>query len=245
MLGVRQWRHGAFCVSRQHRLCRRWPFFMYYSCPIHVHYSCIIHIISYYSCCVYSSSVKQCLPSVNQEQFPIQMTQNCKHRKCLQILAEEDFPLKLLWRTPIKIHRRADRRRQPRSREHRFSTAKATSSTQRPQTCTEAATKYYNYIVNETDEEREHRLPTLTKATRLDQATLKVYSQNYLLRYSDTQQELCTSWISFQRTRDSRSAFTPLATMGFTVSFILQWTVFNTQNVWHVRKRYICKQSPY
>ena len=25
ILGVRQWRHGAFCVSRQHRLCRRGP----------------------------------------------------------------------------------------------------------------------------------------------------------------------------------------------------------------------------
>ena len=25
MLGSRQWRHGAFSVSRQHRLCRRWP----------------------------------------------------------------------------------------------------------------------------------------------------------------------------------------------------------------------------
>ena len=25
MLGVRQWRHRAFCVSRQHRLRRRWP----------------------------------------------------------------------------------------------------------------------------------------------------------------------------------------------------------------------------
>ena len=126
--------------------------------------------------------------------FPIQMTQNCKHSKCLQILAEEDFPLKLLGRTPIKIHRRTDRRRQPRSREHRFSTAKAT---QRPQTCTEAATKQYSYIVNETDDEREHRLPTLTKATRLDQATLKVYSQNYPLRCSDRQQESCTSRISF------------------------------------------------
>ena len=157
------------------------------------------HVLFMKGCCVYSLSVKQCLPSVNHEQFPILMTQNCKHSKCLQILAEEDFPLKLLWRTPIKIHRRADRRRQPRSREHRFSTAKATSSTQRPQTCTEAATKYYNYIVNETDEEREHRLPTLPKATRLDQATLKVYSQNYLLRCSDRQQELCTSRISFQR----------------------------------------------
>ena len=42
-----------------------------------------------------------------------------------------------------------------------LSTAKATSPTQRPQTCTEAATKYYNYTVSETDEEREHRLPTL------------------------------------------------------------------------------------
>ena len=126
-----------------------------------------------------------------------------------------------------------------------LSTAKATSPTQRPQTSTESATKYYNYIVNETDEQREHGQPTPPKTTRLDQATLKVYSQNYLLRYSDTQQELCTSWISFQRTRDSRSAFTPLATMGFTVSFISQWTVFNTQNVWHVKKRYICKQSPY
>ena len=169
----------------------------------------LFHVLFMKGCCVYSSSVKQCLPSVNHEQFPIQMTQNCKHSKCLQILAEKDFPLKLLGRTPIKIYRRADRRRQPRSREHRFSTAKATSSTQRPQTCTEAATKYYNYIVNETDEEREHRLPTLPKATRLDQATLKVYSQNYLLRCSDRQQELCTSKISLQRTRDSRSAFTP------------------------------------
>ena len=38
-----------------------------------------------------------------------------------------------------------------------LSTVKATSSIQQPQTSTEAATKYYNYIVNEIDEEREHR----------------------------------------------------------------------------------------
>jgi len=37
-------------------------------------------------------------------------------QKWLQILAEDDFQLKLLKRTPIKIQRRADRRRQPRSR---------------------------------------------------------------------------------------------------------------------------------
>ena len=69
-------------------------------------------------CCVYSSSVKRMF-TVNHEQFPIQMTQTCKHSECLQILAGEDFPLKLLWRTPIKVHQRADRS-QPRNREHRL-----------------------------------------------------------------------------------------------------------------------------
>ena len=64
-----------------------------------------------------------------------------------------------------------------------------------------------NYIVEETDEGKKRRLPKLPQATRLDQVTIKVYSQNYLLRCSDRQQELCTSRISFQLTRDSRSAF--------------------------------------
>ena len=163
MLGVRQWRHGAFCVSRQHRLCRLWPrrIFMYYSWKAVV----FIHRLWNY---VYHRRITNNFP--------------CKwHRTAstavAAILAEEDSPLKLLWRTPIKIHRRAHRRRQPRSREN----AKATSSKQRPQTCTEAATKYYNYTLNETNEERQHRLPTLPKAARLDQATLKDYSQNYFL----------------------------------------------------------------
>ena len=39
-----------------------------------------------------------------------------------------------------------------------------TSSTQWPQTCTEAAKKCYSYTENGADEEREHRLPTLQKA---------------------------------------------------------------------------------
>ena len=164
------------------------------------------HVLFMKGCCVDSSTVKQCLTSVNHEQFPIQVTQNCKHSKQPQILAEEDFPLKLLWRLLIGGRIEEDNCEAERSS---LSTAKATSSTKRQQTCTEAATKYYNYTVNETDEEREHRLPTLPKSTRLDQATLKVYSKNYLLRCSDRQQELCTSIIFFQRTRDSRSAFTP------------------------------------
>ena len=69
-------------------------------------------------------------------------TQNCKQRKCLQILAEEDFPLKLLWRTPIKIHRRADWRRQPRSREHRaYGKAEIRNLEPEPETETETETE--------------------------------------------------------------------------------------------------------
>jgi len=143
MLGVRQWRyvtlrHGAFCVSRQHRLCRWWPaHFMYYSWKAHV----IIHLWNI------------SLQSVNQEQFPIQMTQNNKHHKWLEIL---HFQPGLLWRTPTKIHHERRRRRQQeaarKAQRTSLSTAKATSSTQRPQTCTEAATKYYNYTVNGANE---------------------------------------------------------------------------------------------
>ena len=146
MLGVRQWRHvalrrGACCVSRQHRLCR-WR-------PAH------FHILFIKGAFVYSSSMKQCLRSVNHEQFPMQMTQNNKWQK---ILAGKDFPTKLVWRTPTKIHRE---RRRKQEAAKLLSTAKATSSKQRPQTCTEAASKYYNYTSNEADVERKNRLPTL------------------------------------------------------------------------------------
>ena len=41
-----------------------------------------------------------------------------------------------------------------------------------------------NYIVDETDEEKEHRLPTLPKATRLDQPTFDtaIGGKNYALQ---------------------------------------------------------------
>ena len=97
MLGVRQWRHvalrhGAFCVFRQHRLCRWWP----------AHF----HVLFRKGSSVYSP-MKECLQSVNHKQFPIQMTQNNKHNKWQEIL---DFQPKLLWRTPTKIHRERRRR---------------------------------------------------------------------------------------------------------------------------------------
>ena len=93
------------------------------------------------------------------------MTQKNKHKKWLEIL---DFQPKLLWRTPTKIHSERRRRRQQeaarKAQRTSLSTAKATSSTQQPRKCTEAAAKYYNYTANEADEEREHRVPTLQKA---------------------------------------------------------------------------------
>ena len=51
--------------------------------------------------------------------------------------------------------------------------------------------KYYNYTASETDEERERR-PTsdASKSEEEIRETLEVYSQNYLLRCSDRQQEL-------------------------------------------------------
>ena len=70
--------------------------------------------------------------------------------------------------TPTKIHREQRRRRQReagrKAKRTSFSTRKVTSSTQWPQTSTEAVTKYYNNTANETNEEREHQLPTLQKA---------------------------------------------------------------------------------
>ena len=84
MLGVRQWRHVAlrhrpFCVSWQHRLCRWWL----------AHFYLLFMKDSY----VYSS-MEQWLQSVDHEQFPIQMIQNSKHNKWLEIF---DFQPKLLW----------------------------------------------------------------------------------------------------------------------------------------------------
>ena len=77
--------------------------------------------------------------------------------KWLEILAGENLPPKVFWRF-IGGRIEEDNREAERTS---LSRAKATSSTQRPQTCKEAATRYYNYIVNETDGEREHRLPKL------------------------------------------------------------------------------------
>ena len=68
-----------------------------------------------------------------------------------------------------------------------LSTAKATSPTQRPQTCTEAVTKYYNYTANE---KMEHRLTTFQKAMGRSSNAYWVREYNYLLRCNDRQKQL-------------------------------------------------------
>ena len=173
ILGVRQWlhvalRHRAFFVSRQHRLCIWWL----------AHF----HVLFMKGSCVVYSSIKQCLQSVNHEQFSIHMTQNSKHNKWLEIF---NFQPKHLWGMPTKIHRERGRRRQQeaahKAQRPSLSTAKALSSTQRPQTCTEAAKKYYNYTSNGADQERNTDCRRFKKRWG-DQATLTVYSKIIFLR---------------------------------------------------------------
>ena len=124
------------------------------------------HVLFMKGSCDYSS-MKHKFTIGESRAIPIQMTQNNKHNKWLEIL---HFQPRLLWRTPTKIHHERRRRRQQeaarKAQRTSLSTAKATSSTQRPQTCTEAAPKNYNYTVNGANEEREHRPPTLQKAMR-------------------------------------------------------------------------------
>ena len=138
--------------------------------------------------------------------FSTQMTQNSKQNKWLEILAGEDF----LSKTPLENADQNSSRAETKTTTTRItrmtslSTAKETSSTQRPQTCTKVATNH-NYTANETGEEREHRLPTLQKPMRRSVNAWSLQSK-----------------LSFQRTEDSRSAFKSWSTMGFTVSFILQ-----------------------
>ena len=116
--------------------------------------------------CDFSSYVKQCLWSVNHGQFPLQMTQNSNHKKWLEILAGEDFPPKL-WRTPTIAHRQRIEGNNREAERTSLSTAKATSSSQRPQTCTEAATNTTITLqAKPMKRGNAGRLPTLQKATR-------------------------------------------------------------------------------
>ena len=90
MLGVRHWRHVALRHESND-----------FTFPGNIDFAAddqriFMYLLFMKGSCVYSS-MKQCLQSVNHEQSPIQMTQNNKHNKWLEIL---DFQPKLLLRTP-------------------------------------------------------------------------------------------------------------------------------------------------
>ena len=97
MLGVRQWCHGAFCVSRQHRLRRQWPRRIIHRLWMKVMFYTI---------------------GESRTQFPVEMTH--KHNKWLQILAEKDFPPKPLWSEnadfKFSVNNEEDVNKKPRSR---------------------------------------------------------------------------------------------------------------------------------
>ena len=90
--------------------------------------------------------------------------------KWLEILAGEDLPTKLLMSENVDLKLSVSN-----------GTAKANAFNkrqrlQRPQICKEAATKYYNYTPIETDEGREHRLPTFQQNAGSENYTIcKMY----------------------------------------------------------------------
>ena len=80
----------------------------------------------------------------------------------------------------LSFHREQIEEDNREARETSLRTAEVMASTQRPQTCTEAATKYNNYTASETDEEREHRLPTLQKNDKEIRQRLKFVSGRFV-----------------------------------------------------------------
>ena len=136
------------CVSRpNHRICRRWPWsnFMLYSWRANV----FIHRLwnSVYDLWITSN-------------FPRKWhALNSKHNKCWKSSLAKIFHRNSSGERRLKFIEGVQDgdNKKPRSRAS-LSIAKAVSLTQRPQTCTETMTKYYNCTAKNTDEEREHRL---------------------------------------------------------------------------------------
>ena len=92
----------------------------------------------------------------------MQIKQNSKHNNWLEILAGEDCRNSGERRLKFIASRETAKQREHRSAQRR----KRRQHSDDKHVHAEAAKKYYNYTANETDEEREHRLPTLQKVLR-------------------------------------------------------------------------------
>ena len=114
------------------------------------------------------------LQSVNHEQFPMQMTQNSKHNKWLEILAGEDFPPKLLWRTPTRIHRERIEEDHREEQGTSLRTAKATLSTQRSKKHVQRQRQNATITLQTRPMKRGNTDFRRFKKRRGDQATLEV-----------------------------------------------------------------------
>ena len=152
-----------------------------------------------------------------------------------------------------KKNSRAEKRPTTRNREAErasLSTAKATSSTQRPQ---HAKRQRQNTTITLQMKPMKKGNTDCRRFKKRwgDQATVEVYSQNYLLRCNGRQQQLHDLYNAREKdfsnalTEDSRQPLHHEQQWFFIVlSFIsFHWTVYNTDNVWHLGKRYICKSK--
>ena len=154
---------------------------------------------------------QESLRSVNQKQLPCKWHRAASTKRCWK-----SSPAKIFHgnsgssgerRLKFIASGKDDDNKKPRGRESIASTGKVVNTA--TTTCTKAATEYYNYTVNETDEKREHRCRRFKKRWG-DQATLEVYSQNYHLRGNGRHQQLHDlynareKYFSNARTEDSR-----------------------------------------
>ena len=125
------------------------------------------HVVFMKGWCVHLSFVKECLRSVNHGQFSMQMRQDSNTTSGWKSSPAKIFHRKLLWRTPIKIHRERRRRRRQQDlqewhrlaqrRKRRLHSDHKHVQRQRQTTIT---------LQTKTGKESEHRLLTLHKAMR-------------------------------------------------------------------------------
>ena len=146
----------------------------------------------------------------------MQMTQKSKNNKGLQVLAKEDFSLKLHWseNADLKFIARRSRRRHQEiaeQREHRLA--------QRRQRRQHSENKHvqrqrenHTTITLQTKAMKRGNTDCRCFKKKSGEATLEIYSQNYLLRCNDRQQELHDLYNARQGylSNELRTAYQPL-----------------------------------
>ena len=214
MLGVRQWRHvelrhGAFCVSGQHRLCRWWP----------AHYSWKAHVVIHLRSKVYNRWIASNFPfkwhrttrTTSCWKSSIFNRNSSGERRLKFIASGEDHDNKKP-RAKHKEHHLGKRRQRRQHSDHKHGQRQRQNTT---------------ITLQMEPMKRENTDCRRFKKRWGDQATLAVYSKitcfEATIAATVTRSVQFTSRISFQRTEDG--GITPWAILGFTVS--LQWTVYN------------------